>query len=432
MPNATVDHQAAGVTQGSWVFWRFWTAATVSSAGTAVTTVAMPLLAVLVLKASSFQVGVLTAAANVAWLVIGLPAGVIVGRLPLRATQVAMDVIRMAAVASVPIAAALHMLHFAQLVAVALVIGFATVLFDVGNSTFLPSIVSDDELTKRNSLTTGSYATVQVGGPSLGGLLVQVFGAPASLVIDAVSYGLSAILLRSLPRPADETAASGPTSSMATLIRDGWRFVVRHRVIRPCASAATLLCLTAGALTAIIPVYLVRSLGTPAGLVGLVIATDGLGGLIGAAIATYLSNRLGSARAVIFATVCSALSVLLLPIATRRLGLIVFGLGSVGFALGVTVLSILTRTHRQTATPRELLSRVMATVRFVSWGAAPVGAVAVGLLASAFGNHAALWAACLPAVLTPFTLWLSPVRHQRELAQPGPRERATATREEKA
>jgi MFS family permease len=422
MTQAATGERARVRADDNRLFWRFWTAATVSDSGTAMTTLAIPLLAVLTLRSSSFEVAVLAATADVAWLVIGLPAGVIVGRLPPRGTQVAMDLIRVTAVLSVPLAAALHVLHFAQLVFVELVIGFASVIFDVGNSAYLPAIVSDDQLARRNSVTSGSYSAVQMGGPSLAGLLVQLAGAPFCLVLDGVSYVVSAALLRSLPRlsvsaqSGDPALDGQPARSAAAQILDGLRHVLHDKVIRACTSAATLLCLTAGALTAITPVYLVRYLGTPAGLVGVLIAADGVGGVIGASVTTRLGRRFGSARAVVLAATCSGLSVPLLVLAGHGWGLIVFGAGSAGFAAGVTVLSILTRTHRQTTTPRKLLPCVMATVRFVSWGAFPIGALAVGGLSSAAGIRPALWFTCAPALLTPVALWLSPVRHLGDLA----------------
>jgi MFS family permease len=396
------------------LFWRFWSGSTISGAGTAVTAVAMPLLAVLLLHASSFQTGLLAAAADLAWLLIGLPAGVIVGRWALRRTQVVMDVVRALAVGSVPVAYLMHDLHFAQLVVVALIVGFATVVFDVGNSIFLVSIVSEDELAKRNSLATGSDATVQLGGPSTAGLLVQLFGAPLCLLIDAISYGVSAILLRSLPRPEQTPPAPGFAPSAVTLIGDGWRYVVRHKTIRPCMVAATLLNLTVGSLLGLVPIYLVRTLHVKAALVGLLMAADGAGSLIGAAIAVTLAARLGSARAVLVASAVSATTVVLLPLARTSWGLVLFGIGSAGFALGITVLSILTRTYRQSATPREMLPRVMATVRFVSWGAMPVGAILAGLLASSTTNRTALTVACVPTLLVPAVLWGGSVGRRRD------------------
>ena len=410
----TRNAKAGQVSRGG-LFWRYWTASTISNAGDAVTTVALPLVAVETLRASSLDVSLLTAARYLAWIVIGLPAGVIVQRLPLRGTQVAMDLVRAAAVLSVPAAAAAGMLHLAQLVAVALVIGLASVVFDVGNSTFLPSVVSKDELTARNSLISGSNAATQLGGPSLGGVLVQALGAAASLLFDGVSYIASAALLRSMPRPAHQNATAHGTST-AALVREGWRYVASHPVIRPCVTAATLANFVCGALMALTPVFLVRTLSAPASMAGVLIATEGLGSLIGAALTPRLANRLGSARAVLWTGLAGASAAVLIPLATRGLGLALFALGNTGFAVGVVVLSILTRTHRQTETPPELLPRVMATVRFVSWGAVPFGALTGGLATTFLGNRGAMWLTCLLAFLAPLALWTSPIRRLRALS----------------
>lgn len=401
--------------RGLSVFWRYWTASTVSQAGDAVTTVALPLLAVGALQASAFEVSLLPAAQYAAWIAIGLPAGVIVQRLPLRGTQVVMDLLRAAAIVSVPVAYALGVLHLAQLVVVALVIGLATVVFDVGNSTFLPTIVSKDELTARNSLSSASTSATQLGGPSLGGVLVQFCGAALSLVVDAVSYLVSALLLWSLPRAAPPEAPAERESTVA-LIKEGWRFVAHHTVIRPCAAAATLTNFILGGLMALTPVFLVRTLHAPASLVGLLIAAEGLGSLVGATLTTRLANRLGSARTLVCGTFAGAAFALLMPLAQTGWGLLLFALGSMGFGAAAVIMSILTRTHRQTVTPIELLPRVMATVRFISWGAIPVGALVAGAAATALGNRGAVWVMCALAFLAPLALWSSPIRRMRDLA----------------
>ncbi|WP_078877130.1 MFS transporter [Streptomyces sp. 150FB] len=398
-------------------FWRYWTASTISNVGDAVTTVALPLVAVGLLGATTFEVSLLVAARYAAWIVIGLPAGVIVQRLPLRGTQVAMDLVRAVAVLSVPVAAMAGVLSLAQLVAVALVIGLASVVFDVGNASFLPSVVDKDELTARNSLTSGSNAATQLGGPSLGGVLVQTVGASASLLLDAVSYVVSAALLHSLPR-AGHQAQEGPRPPALELIKEGWQYVAHHPVIRPCVAAATLVNFVCGGLTALIPVFLVRTLDQPPGLVGVLIATEGLGSLIGAALTTWLANRIGSARAIVWSSLGGALTAILMPLATGGPGLVLFALGNTGFGAAVVVLSILTRTHRQTVTPPDLLPRVMATVRFVSWGAVPFGALAAGLAALWMGNRGALWLVCALAFLAPLALWTSPLRRLRSLVSP--------------
>ncbi|WP_433386925.1 MFS transporter [Micromonospora sp. KLBMP9576] len=397
------------------LFWRFWAASTVSQTGDAITAVALPLLAVQVLDASSFQVSLITAASFVAWLAIGLPAGVIVQRLPLRGTQVAMDLLRAFALLSIPVAAFLDVLHFWQLVAVALVISFASVVFDVGNSTFLPAIVSKEELTSRNSLMSSTQAVTQVGGPSLGGILVQLVGAVNSLLVDTVSYFVSAVLLWTVPRPA-RVAPTGSGLSMTKMIKAGWQYVVRHEVIRPCVAAATSTNFVAGALMALTPVFLIRTLDAPAGLVGIVIAAGGVGSFLGATVTTRVARGLGSARTLRWATLVGATLSLLMPLAMPGAGLLLFVIGNAGFSAGVVVLSILTRTHRQATTPADLLPRVMATVRFISWGAVPLGAVTAGIVASTLGNREAFWIICGLAFLTPAVLWGSSLRHRRELA----------------
>ncbi|WP_328315980.1 MFS transporter [Streptomyces sp. NBC_00388] len=415
MTGTDVDGTAREARAGTaGAFWRYWSASTISNFGDAVTSVALPLVAVVLLHASSLEISLLTAAQYAAWIAIGLPAGVIVQRLPLRGTQIAMDLIRAAAVVSVPVAAALDILSLAQLVVVALVIGLATVIFDVGNSTFLPMVVSKDELTSRNSLTSASQAVTQMGGPSLGGVLVQVCGAAVSLVFDTVSYAVSAVLLRTLPRPPRAEPAATP-EPMIELIKEGWRYVARHKVMRPCVMAATLVNFICGALMALIPVFLVRTLDAPAGLVGVLIAGEGLGSLIGAALTTRLADRLGTARTILFATLTGSVFAVLMPLAHAGWGLLLFALGNMGFGAGVVVLSILTRTHRQTVTPSVLLPRVMATVRFVSWGAIPFGALTAGLAATALGNRGALWVICALAFLAPLALWSSSIRRMRDL-----------------
>lgn len=397
------------------VFWRYWTGSTVSLLGDAVTSVALPLTAVTVLHASGLEVGVVTAAGYAAWAVIGLPAGTLVGRLPLRGTQIAMDLIRAAALVSVPVAAWLGLLGVPQLVLVALAVSTASVVFDIGNSTLLPSIVGRDELTARNSLTSASVSATQLCGPALGGALVQLAGAATSLLFDVASYLVSAIMLRTLPRP-DRLEAGKTAVSVRQSIREGWRFVTGHPVIRPCVLDATAVNFVCGGLMALTPVFLIRTLHASPGLVGALIAAEGAGSLAGAALTPRLSRRLGSARAVLVAATAMPPVIILMPAASPGWGLLLFAAGNAGFAAAVVVTSILTRTHRQTVTPPELLPRVMATVRFISWGAVPLGALGCGAAASSLGPRTALWLVCAVVVVSPAVLWASPVRTQRELA----------------
>ncbi len=394
-------------------FWTYWSASTVSSVGSAVSAVALPLVALSVLHASAFEVGLLTAASYVAWLVIGLPAGVVVATLPLRRLQVAMDLVRAAALASVPVAWWLDALTLTQLVVVALVSSFASVLFDVGSMTFLPTVVPKEQLQSRNSFTSGTHATTQLAGPSLGGFAVQLLGAVPTVLVDAVSYLVSAVLVSRLPERERVLAAT--TTRARDLIGEGWRYVTRHPLMGPFMWEATLVNFACGALMALTPIYLVRVLDAQPGIVGLLIATEGVGSLVGAALVPRLSRALGSARVVLVASLVGDLLALLMPVGSGHLGMVLFAVGNAGFAAGVVVSSVVTRTYRQIESPPDLLSRVVATVRFVSWGAIPVGSLAAGITATLVGVRPTLWLTAGATFLPLLVLWASPLRRLRDL-----------------
>ncbi|WP_395363772.1 MFS transporter [Streptomyces sp. YH02] len=405
------------------LFWRFWTATTVSGVGSAVSLVALPLVAVTVLDASVIQVSLLAAAGQVGWFVLGLPSGVIVQRYPLRALQVITDLIRFAAVASVPVAWWLGHLTYTHLVVTALVVGLATVLFDVGNATFLPAIIDKKDLTARNGLLSGTQAVTQTGGPSLGGLLVQVSGPVGALCVDAVSYLVSALALRSLPEVPRSTGASPKRGRFTQQIREGWDFVARHPVMMPCMWWAAATNFAEGALFALTPSYLVREARLSPLVVGLLIAAYGIGSLAGSLVAARLATRFGTARIMILASLVGAVLALAMPLTVGSGSALFFAVGNAGLGAGVVIGSIVTRTHRQTESPPELLSRVMATVRFVSWGALPLGAALSGLLAATAGLRPALWLLCACTFIGPTILLLSGVRRRRDLSEEvaGPR-----------
>ncbi|WP_446214307.1 MFS transporter [Micromonospora sp. IBSANI012] len=402
------------VEQGAGVFWRWWAAGTTSLVGSAVGGVALPLTALTVLDATAFEMGLVAAAGYVAWLVIGLPAGVIVQRLPLRGAQVGADLARALAVASIPLAWWWGWLTVAQLVVVALVVSFANVLFDVANSTFLPAIVGREQLHSRNSLTSATHAATQLSGPALGGLAVQALGAVPTVLVDAASYLVSAALLRSLP--ARRANAPDRWPPIRQMIGEGWRYVTRHPVMGPTMWTATAVNFVCGAQLAVYPLYLVRELHAPAVLVGVLLAVEGVGSLVGAALTPWITGRWGTARSVLVACLVSVAGAFVVPLGVGWPAYLAFAVGNVVFAGSVVVLSVTTRTYRQTASPPELLSRVMATVRFVSWGAIPVGGLVAGGLAGVVGARGTLFVFAAAAVCAPLALLRSPVRRLRDFA----------------
>ncbi len=189
-------------------FMLLWGGQAVSEMGSAVTLLALPLTAVVVLHASTLQVGVLTALATAAFLVIALPAGAVVDRLPKRRLMLVCDAARMLIIGSVPLAAALGALTMAQLYTVALATGVATVFFDVAYQSYLPLLILPRQLADGNGKLQTTAQASMVVGPGLGGALVGLFGAAGAMAADAVSYAVSLGSLL-LIGTADRGAAAG-------------------------------------------------------------------------------------------------------------------------------------------------------------------------------------------------------------------------------
>jgi MFS family permease len=173
-------------------FRRLWIGETVSQFGTQVSQIALPLVAILVVHASTFEVGALAACESLAFLVIGLPAGAWVDRMRFRQVLIINDVVRAAAIGSIPAAAAMHVLTIGQLYVVALVISVCTVFFDVAYQSYLPQLVDRELIVEGNAKLQGSESVAQVAGPSIGGLLIQALTAPYAILVDAISFLWSA------------------------------------------------------------------------------------------------------------------------------------------------------------------------------------------------------------------------------------------------
>lgn len=394
------------------VFWRYWTATTTSQLGSAVSAVALPLAAVVLLDASALEVGLLVAAGDLGWLLLTLPAGALATHLPLRALQAGVDFLRAFALFVPAGLWALGLLTMPALVGVALVVGFANVFAFVANTTYIPQVVPREQLNSRNSLMSGTHAVTQLGGPPAAGVVVQLLGAPLALLADAISYLISGALMWTLPRAERPVVARAP---IAAQIREGWRYVVDHPLMRPMMIDAAATNFAAGMLLTLTPLYVVRELGASPALYGVVLASEGVGALLGAAVGPWLGRRLGTGRLLLAAAFLSIPSVLLMPLGDGVAGMVAFSLGNALFAFFTVILSVITRTYRQQESPPELLARVMATVRFVSWGVIPIGGFLGGWIAQSSSARTALWLVAVAASVSAVVLLASPLRHRREV-----------------
>ncbi|MBO3746312.1 MFS transporter [Streptosporangiaceae bacterium NEAU-GS5] len=270
-------------------FRRFAAADAISKLGSQVTFVALPLTAALTLEATPFEVGLLTAAETVAFLLVGLPAGAWVDRIRRRPVLITADLVRAVALLSIPVAAWAGTLSLPHLYGVALVAGLGTVFFDVAQQSILPSIVDTEDLTRANGVVAASFSIAQLTGPGLGGWLVQLFTAPIAMLADGVSYLVSAVLLMGA-RVREERPPSGPRQ-LRREIAEGIRFVAGQPVIRVIAIVGAMSMFAFGMWTAALPLFLIREIGVGPGAYGLVLSLSAVGGIVGAALAHRVAAR---------------------------------------------------------------------------------------------------------------------------------------------
>ncbi|MFI0907843.1 MFS transporter [Streptomyces sioyaensis] len=389
--------------------------------GAQVTLVALPLVAVLELNAPAFQVGLLTAAETAAFLLVGLPAGAWVDRMRKLPLMIRADVVRAVAMASIPLAGVAGVLTMAQLYLVALVTGVATVFFDVAHQSYLPQLLPKDQLVSGNGALETIRSTAQVAGPGLGGGLVQLLGAALAIAADAAGYALSALFLWAIRQPEDGPRPV-PGASLRKDIGEGLRFVLGHPLLRVIAFTTGLGNFFTATLMATQSVFLVRVLGLAPGVVGLVLSASALGGLAGALCAGRLAARLGQARLIWLSALVTGPFAVLWPLSGRGAGAVLFAIGSGVVFFGAVVYNVAQVSFRQALCPPRLLGRMNATLRFLMWGTLPLGALAGGALADAFGARTALAWCAAGFLAVPLPLLLSPLRRMRDLPATGPDE----------
>ncbi|HEX3814648.1 MAG TPA: MFS transporter [Mycobacteriales bacterium] len=394
-------------------FRLLWTGETTSKFGSSISGIALSLVAVSTLHASTFVVAVLSAAAWLPWLLIGLPAGAWIDRWPRRPVMIACDLVSLCLFLSIPIAAWLGVLSIVQLLLVAVLVGVATVFFQTAYGAFLPSLLPPEDLQEGNAKLQGSASAVQVVGPGAGGLLAEVFGAVTGLVADAASFLVSAVCLLRI-RTREEPAPVVHRRSLREEIGAGLRFVTRDPYLRVLMAFGATANLALTGYQAIVVVFLVRVVGVGSGAVGLLMAATSLGGVAGALVSSRVARRFGTARAVLLCELCGPPFGLLIPLTGKGFGLIFFAVGGFLVVAGVVASNVIQSGFRQAYVPADLRGRVSTSSAFLNYGAIPIGALLGGTLGTALGVRPTLWLMTGLLALSGLLLLAGPARHRRD------------------
>jgi MFS family permease len=408
-------------------FRRLWAGETVSQFGTMISQLALPLVAILVVHASTFEVGLLTALETAAFLVVGLPAGAWVERMRFRSVLIVNDLIRAAALGSIPLAQAMGVLTIGQLYVVAIVTGVCTVFFDVAYQSYLPELVDRKLLVEGNAKLQASESVSQIAGPSIGGLLIQALTAPYAVLLDALSFLWSAGWVTAIdarpPRPERQ-----PVRDLRAEIGAGLRFVLGNPLLRAIAACTGSFNLFSSMVFAVLYVLLARDLHVSAGVIGLITSTSAIGGLVGSLVARRFTARVGQGPAIWISVAVIGPCGFVAPFVHRGWTLALLAVAQTGMSLGNVVYNITQVSFRQGLCPPELLGRMNATMRFLVWGTMPLGGLLGGVLGAAIGVRETLLVAAVGGSLAFLPVFFSPLRRMRELpsytdpvlAAPGP------------
>ncbi|MBA2276916.1 MAG: MFS transporter [Chloroflexia bacterium] len=393
-------------------FLRLWGAETVSQLGSQLTLVVIPLIAALTLNASPLEMGLLTAAGGIPRLLIGLIAGVRVDRLPRRPILILTDVGRALALLAIPIAALFGALGMELLFVVAFLVGVQTVFFNAAWVAFVPHLVGRAGLADANGKLMASMSVAQVVGPALAGSLIALLTAPWVILLDALSFAWSGLLIKRIRTREPAPDRSGRGRRLGQEMREGLGVLVHSPVLRADAGSMATTVFSGYMFLSVYVLYMTENLGLSAGGGGLVFACGGVGALVGAVIAAPLAARFGVGRTIVWSCGLFGVFGLTVPLAIfaprYALPLVVFA----EFAqwLALLVFDVNRVSLRQAMTPDRLQGRVSASSQVLVGGMQPLGALTGGALGSLVGVPVTLVLACVGMFSAVLWLLRSPVR----------------------
>jgi MFS family permease len=371
------------------------TAVTLSQVGTAVSAVVVPYVAVVSLHATPLEVGVLTSLETLGFLLIGLPVGVWVDRHRRRELMLISDLVRCLACAAIPVAWAFGVLSLPLLYAVAFIIGICGVLFDTSYIAQMPDIVGLDMMATGFAAVDVTFKSAKVIGPLLGGALVRLIAAPLAVIVDAVSYLVSAILLRSMHVDEQIDEVTEDQGGILADIGAGLKYVLSDPTLRLLAFVGATTSIVETAIAAVQPTFLLNELGVSGVGFGAIVAVGTVAAMVAPAITPWLMERSGEWTVLAIIPIASMPFSFLMLVAGRGVGAIfyAFGLGALFF--GGAVYNIAQIKLRNRISADGFRGRMNGTVRFFIWGTMPLGALIGGFAAELIGQRQTLAVACV-------------------------------------
>ena len=399
-------------------FLKLWMGETVSLLGSQVTLLALPLTAVMMLKATPFQMGILSAAEFAPYLFVTLFAGVWIDRKRRRPILIMTNVGRAILLGLVPLITVSGQLRIEHLFFIALFVGVLSVFFQLAYEAYLPQLINSDQLVEGNSKLSLSASVAELGGPGLAGVLVQVVTAPLAILVDACSFLFSALSLL-LVRKLEPLPSSSTHVYLFREISEGIRITVRNRFLRAFAGEAATYNLFWQIIQVVLLLYAVRQLHFSPLLIGLIFAIGSIGALFSALLTEPLARRCGVGKTMIGAQIVSDFATLLIPL-TAAFGASTGAIVCIVFAFifrgaGNTICNVQVNSVRQAMTPDHLRGRTNAVYRLLVSGVVAVGGLLGGVLGERLGLQQTLLVGAVGVSSSWLWLLFSPLRRLRGL-----------------
>ncbi|MEO6532436.1 MAG: MFS transporter [Pseudolysinimonas sp.] len=397
-------------------FLRLWAGQTASQFGEQFGNLAIPVIAVSVLGASSFQVGLLNTFETLAFLVIGLPAGAWIDRWIKRRVMLRADLARAILMATIPVLWFTHVLAFWQLLVVGTAVGVCSVFFDVSYQSFIPNLVRGDQIGEANSKLETSAEVARIAGPAAAGGLLAILVAPLLLVATSVTYLLSFFALTTIK----DTEVQKPVEDrrpLAVEIKEGLAWVFRQPLLVRIVLCTAIGNLLSALAFAMMPLLVLRELGLSPAIYGLIGSAGAVGGLLGASLSGRIQKWIGEGHVIPVSQLIYAVSLFLPPLAALLPGAAIplLIVGELLLSFSVLVYNIAQVTFRQRICPPALLGRMNASIRFIVWGVLPIGGFIAGLVATGIGVVPTIVIGAAGALLAGIPVYFSKLWRMKKL-----------------
>lgn len=383
---------------------RLWTSETIGAFGRQITALALPTVAILILNAGPFEMGILNSLEDLAFPLLGLFVGVWADRWRRRPIMVVANFGRMVSIGSIPLAFLLATLHMYMLYAVAFALGVFTVFFDIAYQSYLPTLIERADLVAGNSRLETSQSTARVVGPAIAGFLIQLAGAASAIAADAVAFFASAVLIFSIKKYEPNPESVAERHFLAEL-KEGARAVFGSSILRRIAACTATLNLGSGIFFAVFLLFAYGELKLSPGILGVVLGVGSIGFVLGAVLASRIVRTLGLGWTLALSIVVSGIGLTAIPLASYGPPvpiLIVLWILSNVF---IPVYNINQISLRQAITSDRLQGRMNATMRTFVWGTLPLGSFLGGILGS---NIGIVWTMVIGALVSTFAIvWIS-------------------------